>query len=246
MVVPAARQRTIWRDLRLKAKVSISSRDTVVGGVRSVAVGRGQILALTTWDTLLSAIKEELKIEHVWNNLNQLIDLCGAAGQAFVPMPSKQVKNKQTPIFILQLSSIVQQAVDEAHGKGVLSKKTKRKTNLLQGHSWERVGRYFRFHKASGVGAWFGTDFTLWKEHGTTPLWLVFSKKWGRAAEVQKLLESWIRKKNVSAVWLNNDSDFAIGIELATDEEETAVITSLVKRLEEIAKLLSKIGRKRN
>ncbi len=251
IVVPAARQKTIWRKLRLKAKVSISSRDTVADGVRSVAISRGRILALTSWKILLAAIKKELEIEDVRNNLNQLIDLCDAAGQAFVPMPLEQVKNKRTADFILQLSSIVQGAVAEAD-ETILSTKNSLEKNPMKGrldqaHTWERVGRYVCFPRAFGVGAWLGTEFTLWKDHGSTPLWLVFENTpWQRGSDVRDVLEPWASRNGIPTVWRRDEHDeFAVGIELATGADEAAVIASVVSQLKEIAKVLPKIGRKR-
>lgn len=251
IVVPAERQKTTWRELRLKAKVSISSRDTVADGVRSVAISRGRILALTSWKTLLDAIKKELQIEDVRNNLNQLVGLCDAASQAFVPMPSEQIKNKQTPDFILQLSSIVQRAVAEADERIVSTKNTleknPRKGRLDQAHTWKRTGRYICFPRAFGVGAWLGTEFTLWKDHGSTPLWLVFGNtEWQRGSDVRDVLEPWASRKGIPTVWRRDDYDgFAVGIKLMTGADEASVIASVVSQLTEIAKVLPKIGRKR-
>jgi len=255
MVVPTARQEPMWRELRriVDAKFSIMSQDATAGGVRTVAIGRGRILALTSWKTLLDAIEMELTDEpQAKNDLLQLRGLCDAAdSQAFVPISPTEVTDQRTPSFFLQLNSIREGAVDLAVTEGILSKKNlqekdPRKGNLLPTSSWERAGRYIYFPGAD-VGAWFGTDFTLWKKHGSTPLWLVFSgSEWQRAPEVAAVLEPWASRKRVPAVWQNNDNEFAIGIELATGEEETAVITSAVNRLKEIATELSKIGRKRN
>lgn len=247
VVVPAARQKSIWRELRQKAKISTSSRDTIAGGVRSVAVGHGRILALTSWVTLLDAIKKQLTDAETRNNLSQLVALCDAAGQAFVPMSSEQVKDKRTPAFILQLNSIVQSAVNEVDERILSTKnsleKNPRKGNLEPAHTWERVGRYVCFPGASGVGAWLGTEFTLWKDHGSTPLWLVFENtEWQRGPEVRVVLERWASRKGFPTAWRNDVSEFAIGIEIAVGEDETAVIRSVVNQLKVIADELSKLG----
>ena len=199
MVVPAARQETVWRELlrRLEAeKISVTSRDASVGVVRSIKTGIGPILALTSWGKLLSAIDAELTDEpQARNDLLQLRALCDAAdNQAFVPISPEHVTDQQTPAFFLQLNSIVQGAVDLAVTEGFLSIK-----KLLPQSSWERVGRYIRFPGASDVGAWFGTEFTLWKDQGSTPLWLVFTHggsvfadgEWQRDPEIRVVLESW-------------------------------------------------------
>jgi hypothetical protein len=245
MVVPKARQETIGRELcrRIEhAKGSILSWDAAGRSVRSAAIGDGRILALTSWGGLLAAIETELTDEpQAKNDLLQLRALCDAAdSQAFVPISPEEVTDQRTPSFFLQLNTIVQGAVDLAVTEGVLSIK-----KLLPQSSWERVGRYVRFPGVTDVGAWFGTEFTLWKDHGSTPLWLVFAgSEWGHAPEVRAVLEPWASRKGVPAVWRNDE--FAVGIELATGQEREAVVAFVAGRLKEIATALSDIGRSRD
>jgi hypothetical protein len=252
MVVPAARQVTMWRELRRcieDAKVSVtSSWDDTVGGVQLVATGIGPILALTSWEVLLSALKTELTDEpQAKSDLLQLSALCDA------------VKDQRIPSFFLQLNKIREGAVEKAITAGVLGTKVPdknpKKGQLLPQSSWKRFGRYV-FFPQSGAGPWLGTEFTLWKDQGSTPLWLVFTHggsvfangEWQRDPEIRVLLEPWASDKGVPAVWRKNDDgddEFAVGIELATGEEEEAVIASVVNQLKEIAAVLSDIGRKR-
>lgn len=255
MVVPATRQETMWRQLRRRiedSKVSISSQDVAANGIRSTAIGSGCILALTSWERLLSAIKAELTDEpQVKSDLLQLSALCDAAdSQAFAPISPEQVTDQRIPAFFLQLNLIVQGAVKKADEK-VLSTRNplaKKPTEgrLAPTHTWKRVGRYVCFPGASAVGAWFGTEFTLWKDQGSTPLWLVFeANDWQRGSEVRAVLEPWAGRSGVPSVWRRSDDgadEFAVGIELATGEEEEAVIASVSRRLEEIATELSQIG----
>lgn len=260
MVVPAARQIAMWRELRRcieDAKVSISSSwgDTV-GGVHLVVTGIGPILALTSWEVLLSALKTEFTDEpQAKSDLLQLSALCDAAeSQAFVPMSSAEVTDQRTPAFFLQLNSIREGSVEKPITAGDLSLKRLFVTNPKQGQllpqsSWKRFGRYVCFPSASGNGAWLGTEFTLWKKQGSTPLWLVFAdSEWQRGSEVRALLEPWASRKGAPVVWHGNDAgddEFAVGIELPTGEEEDAVIASVVNQLKEIAKELSKMRRTR-
>jgi hypothetical protein len=250
VVVPSGREETMWRELRRRiikdAKVSIQSQDTTAGGVRSIAVARGRILALTSWGRLLSAIEAELKDEpQVRNNLLQLGGLCEVADNTtFRPICRKELTDQRTPAFVLQLNSIREGAVEKAITAGALSLR-----NLNRQSSWKRFGRYVRFPSASDVNAWLGTEFTLWKDYGSTPLWLVFlDDGWSRGSDVRVVLEPWASRNHISAVWRENDDgayEFAIGIVLATGEEEEAVIASVSQQLGTIAKALSKIGRKR-
>jgi hypothetical protein len=262
MVVPTERQEPMWREIRrriVNSKLFFSSRVAAAGGVRSVGIGRGRILALTSWKTLLAAIEMDLTDEpQAKNDLLQLCGLCDTAdSEAFQPLSSTQMTDQRTPTFILQLNSIREGAVEKAITAGVLltkltNVKNPRQGQLLPQSSCERSGRYACF-RASSVGAWLGTEFTLWKNLGSTPLWLVFegggsvfnNGEWQRDSRIRHVLGHWASRKGVPALWRDDEEQFAIGIVLPAGEEEAAVITSVVNTLKEIARELSKIRRKR-
>lgn len=243
MVVPAAREETVWREVCRRCKerkVGFASEIAVAGGVRSVKTHRGPFLALTSWGRLLSAVEAEVKDEpDAKSDLVQLRSLCDAAdNEAFIPITSEEVTDQRLPSFILQLNTIVQGAVDVAVSKGVVSIR-----KLLPQASWERVGRYMRFSGASDIGAWLGTGFALWKAHGTTPLWLIFEGEWGRAVESRGVLEPWASRKGVVTAW--EDDKFAVGIELATGQEREAVIAGVADQLREISEVLAGVKQPR-
>jgi hypothetical protein len=112
---------------------------------------------------------------------------------------------------------------------------------------WEGAGRYVCFPRASGLGVWIGTEFTLWKEQGSTPLWLAFEdNEWQRGSEVRVVLEPWASRNGISSVWRRNGDgkdEFAIGIVLETGQEEEAVIASVSQQLENISEALSLASR---
>ncbi len=239
MVVPAARQETVWRELlrRLENdKVEARSRGASVGVVHSITTSLGSILALTSWEKLLSMIEAELTdAPQARNDLLQLRGLCGAAdSQAFLPISPEQVTDQRTPAFILQLSKAVPKALALAEEKGVLSIGT-----LKKSQAWDRLGQYVEF-SAAEVGGWCGIDFDLWKKHGGSPVWLGFSStKWGRAPEVRGILEQWIADTNGFSA---SDDDYSIPIDLATGEEMDAVVASIVSHLTKINNQLSKLA----
>ena len=87
------------------------------------------------------------------------------------------------------------------------------------------------------AGAWFGIHFGLWKTHGTTPLWLVFSDgEFGRGQEVRPLIEPWATKNGILTA--ASDHDFAIALEIPVGEEKDGVIQSLVNDIKAIAAVL--------
>ena len=70
--------------------------------------------------------------------------------------------------------------------------------------------------------------------------------EWQRGSDVRDALEQWASRTGIPAVWRRDDyEEFAIGIELATSADEADVVASVVSQLNEIAKVLPKIGRKR-
>ncbi len=257
VVVPSAREATVWRGLKrllAEAGISISNRDNSVGVFCSVGTNLGPTLAITSRARLLSAIEAELTDEpQAKNDLLQLRALCDSAdSQAFQPISSAKVTDQTTPTFILQLSEVVQEAVDLAVSdtKGILSTKTFDEANPKKGqlnptHSWSSIGRYICFPKAQYVGAWIGTDFQLWREHGGTPLWIVFyESRFCRGIEVRGLLEPWAASKGVFSA--NHDfgkdgAGFVVAIDLVTGEEKDQVVRSVADQLINISDPLSRL-----
>jgi hypothetical protein len=242
VVVPEAREETVWRELihRLERAVNSSpiNQNVPAGIVHSVTMEKGPILALTSWCKLLSVLELEASDDQsVRSDLLQLGALCEAAdNQAFTPISSSDVTNQRIPAFILKLSSIVQASVDRAVTDGVLNIK-----GLLPQARRERIGRYVSLPGAQGVGLWFGIHFDLWKKHGGTPLWLLFSQsKWSRAHEVCSLIEPWASKEGIFTT-RENDS-FVVAVDIATGEEKDQVVEVIVDRLKKIAGALSPLG----
>lgn len=243
VVVPDAREQVLWRELcrRLESEgIAVTNRDTAAGIVHTVTTQIGPILALTSWARLLSALEIEVAEDpSVRSDLLQLRALCEAAdSNAFVPISSEGASDQRTPAFVLQLGSIVQASVDLAVAKGVLNI-----TKLMPQASWERIGRYARLSDERGVGVWIGIHFGLWKTHGVTPLWLLFSQStFGRVLEARPLLESWAAKKGVFTTFQNDE--LAVAIDLAFGEDKDEVVKRVVKLLNEIADVLREPSQK--
>ena len=182
VIVPEARLEPVWREFTRRLdtpNVATAGRNPSATVPYAAAVDFGPtlatvpILAITSWVKVLLAIETELADEPQHrNDLLQLRALCDAADDdTSAPFSSTELTDQRTPAFVLRLSVVVQRAVDVGVTEGVLGI-----SGLRPMSSWERVGRYISFPKAMGVGAWFGTDFRRWRERGSTPLWLVFSR----------------------------------------------------------------------
>jgi hypothetical protein len=241
MVAPAQRAETLWREVTrrlVRSGVTVVDGGAVAGIACSVKTDIGPTVALTSWTKLLSALELEVfDDQRARSDLFQLRALCEAAdSEAFVPISSTEATDQRTPALILQLGSVVQASVDLAVTQGILSIK-----GLMPQASWERIGRYARFSGEQEVGVWFGIHFSLWRIHGGTPLWLVFaSSDWGRAREVQRLIEPWAAKECIFATCLNDE--FVIAIDIETGEEKDQVVKLIADRLRAIAGVLCKLG----
>lgn len=237
VIAPSAREHTLWRELirrLLNAGISFSERSAAAGVARSVTTQLGPVLALTSWTNVLSVLEHEAVDDlSARGDLVQLRSLCDAAdNDAFSPISMVELSDQRTPAFILQLCSIVQAVVDLAVAENVLSI-----TRLMPQASWERIGRYVRVAGDQGAGAWLGIHFGLWKSHGATPLWLLFSEgEFGRAQDVRQLIQPWAAEKGILTV--TKDRDFSIAVDIPVGEEKAGVIRSIVEDLKAIAVVL--------
>lgn len=243
VVVPAAREQTIWRELSTRLReAGISQTDRAVpsGLAFCVDTEPGPILALTSWRKVLSAL--ELEAAHdarAMADIAQLTALCDAAdSHAFVPVATEDMTDQRVPALILQMNTIVQDSVQLAVTERVLDI-----NGLRPQASWDRIGRYVKFTNDSGCGAWIGVHLELWKKHGATPLWLVFGHDdFGRGMDARRLLEPWAAREGVIAV--SDSNQLAIGLDVVVEEEKDTVIRSLFETLRSIATELSVLPRR--
>ena len=235
VVAPTAREPMLWRELlrRLRdADVEYTPRPLVSGITRSVDTSLGPALALVSWTNLLSILEHDCADDlRARNDILQLRALCEAAdSNAFTPFSAEELTDQRIPMFMLNLSTIVQASVERAVAHGFLSTK-----GLMPQASAERVGRYIRFgnaHETMRPGAWLGIHFRLWLQHGTTPLWVVFhNTEWGKARFVQPLLESWALRHH--AIAANDEEDnFMISLNVPAGEEKDCVTDMIAAQLE--------------
>ena len=246
VVVPDAREQTIWRELKHRLrdeKIILTDQDITPGGIIYCATTEIKpILALTSWNRLLSVLNLEVADEpSARSDLLQLRALCESAdSDAFIPISQSELTDQRTPAFVLQLGSIVQSSVDLAVSKGLLNI-----DGLRPMASWEKIGRYARFPDGKEVGFWFGIHFSLWKKFGETPLWLLFSPGgWGRAREVQSLIEPWAAREDIFTFFHNEE--FAVAVDVETGEEKDQVVRKIVELFEKITAVLSTLEIKTN
>jgi len=240
VIAPEARQEPLWRELKRRLKeadISIAMHEAPPGIRYVVSTKLGPKLALTSWEKLLSILEQEAREDPtVLSDLFQFRALCDSAGlNAFTPLTASEISDHRIPALILQMGSIIQNAVELA-----LTEKAVYIGRALPQASWERIGRYLRLSDGpdKGAGAWFGVHFKLWKTYGI-PLWLIFhNTDWGRAYEVAPLLDPYITSKDLFKVELERGQGIALPIRVPTGEEEGTVLRSLVDDFKFLKKLL--------
>lgn len=243
VVAPAARQHTLWRELQRRTHDMgvMPDGDLEASGIHYAAqTNLGPILAITSWDKLLTVLEHETIDEpETRGDLTQLRALCNAAdSDAFKPLTNEELSDQRSPAFILGLSSLWQSIADLGVSKGILST---RGTQPQASH--ERIGRYcYLLDPQDGKhvgGIWFGIHFRYWKAHGNTPLWMMFiSSEWGRADQAKIALEPWAAKEGVFTLTESDDS-FALALDLPVAVEQDAVIEAVLQRFDTIRKVLA-------
>jgi len=238
IVGPEKRSSTLWRELSQRLKESeFEEVDKIesAGIVHAIKTDAGPVLALTSWNKLLSTLEREIADDRkAMSDLFQLQSLCDAADyEAFVPFTKYDLTDQRIPKFMVQLGDIMQASIDLAVNEGIIIIK-----GLKPQSDWNGFGRYARFSNSKGVGIWFRTFFPTWMDEGCTPLWLIFIEgEFGRSHEVRPLLEPWAIRQDIFTVWVAGELHMAIDIE--TGEEKDVVVRAIVNRLKEVADILS-------
>jgi hypothetical protein len=110
-------------------------------------------------------------------------------------------------------------------------------------HFWDRTGRYVRFGDNHGVGAWFGIDLSMWRNHGRTPLWVRF---WPGAFGHGEVVGPELRRWSVDsgrAVFITADAQVSVGVDLETGVEQDEVIDGVVGQLAALQEVLANVPR---
>lgn len=237
VIVPSARQETIWRELILRLKeasISYTEQTPLADIPRLVKSETGAFLALTTWTKIIALLESEVADElQTRNDLAQLKALCDVAeSDAFVPLSSFELTNQRIPAIITQAYNISQKAVDYCISEGFIHTK-----GLNVSCTSERIGRYFAFatDKGDKVYAWIGVHFAYWKKYGETPLWLFFfDSSWGSMNQAQSILEPWAERQGYFTAI--EDNSFIMSIKIPRGEELDIAVRSVRDQLQAIAK----------
>jgi hypothetical protein len=238
VVAPHTRRHTLWAELQRRmsdAGITCEDNGDSAGIEYSARTSMGPMVALTSWDNILSLLEHESADDlEARGDLVQLRSLCDAADiDAFSPLSREEITDQRIPSLVLELSSICEEVSNLGVSEGVIDHKGTRPQA-----SSERIGRYTYMatdHEVEKLpGAWLGIHFRLWKKHGITPLWALFlDSDWGQAQIMRDYLEPWATKEGIFTT-IDSDGSFAIALDLPHAEEKDAVVRAVVDRLEDM------------
>ena len=238
VVAPHTRRHTLWAELQRRmndAGITCEDNGDSAGIEYSASTSMGPMVALTSWDNILSLLEHESADDiEARGDLVQLRSLCDAADiDAFSPLSREEITDQRIPALVLELSTIWQDVTNLGASEGVLNV-----AKLRPQASSERIGRYtfmaadLALEKLPGV--WLGIHFKLWKKHGNTPLWALFdTTEFGQAQIMREYLEPWATKEGIFTT-IDSDGSFAIALDLPHAEEKDAVVRAVVDRLEDM------------
>ena len=226
-VAPERRIPMLWPKLLLRAEeefqLSDKSRPKTLCSAK-VDEGEHRLL-LTSWAALLERMATRAKSAEdtaAEADIRQLMGLTERMDtDAFLPWPSEEQWGTEFAKRVLSLIPLVDDAVSSGKAEKFLDT-TRTNINLR----WEGYGRRIRI---GGVNAWFGFILDAWAEHGSTPLWLLFSY-----GDYERLQEAGLAETHV-VKWKTSDGRFCIPIKLPTEVDYDEVLDSVVASLKQIA-----------
>lgn len=148
-----------------------------------------------------------------------------------IPAAAAAGMRKDFPRRVGSLRRLVDDATSRGKGEGWAE---------VQGHGQRSgYGRYLRFGRIARVQVWFGILFRRWVlQPPATPLWLWFtSDSLERREQTRGALES-MRRNDPFELIDDGAGGLFVPVLLPEDEGYDAVLEAVVKRLEEVARLL--------
>ena len=232
-IAPAKRITMLWPKLHQRAKEKFElTAESVSKNLNSVAVNNeSHRLLLTSWAALLDHMGTRVKsagdtsAEADIQQLRGLTDRMDA--DAFLPWRPEDLG----PEFARRVMGLIT-LIDDVVSSGIAD-------NFLDTFRLKTAPRYEGYGRnirIGGVVAWFGFILDGWAQHGSTPLWLLFTY-----SEYEQLQKSGLADTRV-VKWRTKDGKFCIPIALPTGVEYDAVLDSVVASLKHIAERLKSTG----
>lgn len=238
-VAPAARFEPLWGELRRRVvekgmDFGPESRDA---NLWTAEAGGERRLMLISWKALLDSMASKASMAGESRSVADIRQLLGLTQRmdedAFLPLRPEEL-GPEFPRRMCNLQRLVDDATTRAREAKWVSTQGLNVTPKRKGY-----GRYMRL---AGATVWFGVNFILWSRARDTPLWLTFHEGNGRMTleEVRRNLQP-LRQKYPPDL-IDWDGRMHVPINLLVSVEYDMALDAVVKRLEDIARLISSPG----
>ena len=241
LVAPADRFESLWAELRRRiqdANTLKFEEGKRSDGVWASQVGDGVSLLMTSWEALLGRLSAQVYAAGDVAGGNDIEQLRGLTRRedrdAFLPLRPSQL-GPDLPRLMLQINQLVDHAVQRARTHEWLSVENMRSTPQRDG--------YLRYFRLGGVPMWLAVSFEYWSRYRETPIWLGFQQAaWGQTQEEEdSIYQCLVPLREESPPGYIDDVN-CIPVMLPTGVEYEAVLSSVVDRLEYVARLLDPDG----
>ena len=236
-VAPAQRMDALWAELcRLSESASDIALDSDADELRSVRIGTGPYLMLTSWRSLLGRMAAKASAAADFRTEIDIRQLQGLAEhqdeEAFLPLRREEL-GPQLPRRIVHFTDIVDDAVGRVKKTEWVSTKGAKMVGTATSY-----GIWLGFPRVEPIGkvhGFFGVHYGFWARSRDTPLWLFFMKS-RVSAEMRRALEP-LRHRNPPEL-IEAPRHLRFPITLPVGKERGAVLDSVETRLLEIAQLI--------
>ncbi len=169
-LVPRSREVTIWPEILRRCAEETDfelAQDATYANERTVDVGQGRKIAVTSWEAVLDKISDSLAGDDdraISGDVAQLISLCGRLNaEAFLPFRVGEL-GPESPRRLLQLVQLVDNLAERLLAEKLADKDGFKATPQRTGY-----GHYLHL---GDWGASLHMDYRKWATLRETPLWL--------------------------------------------------------------------------
>ena len=240
-VAPRARFESLWAELDTRVTDERidwrPDRDGNDANLWTAEVGGKRRLMLTSWKAILDSMASSTSIagdSHAQSDIRQLLGLTQRMDEdAFLPLRAEEL-GPEFPRRVLGLKRLVEDVAVR-----VSQEKWANKTSSTPSTAGTYYGWYMLL---AGTGIWFGYWFDPWAKHRDTPLWVEFSEwddeNWPtvKLTEVRRKLAP-LQQEDSPGI-IDQRKSLLVPIDLPLGVEYDTVLDAVVKRLEEIARLI--------
>jgi hypothetical protein len=238
-VAPSARFETLWRELWKRccdANLPFEEKDVAPDGIRVAEIGETRKIALTSWRFVLKAISTMLERgdeRGVLSDVHQLEGLCDQMDtDAFLPLRGEEL-SPMNGRRVAQFCELADSVTEELASLKLVSTK-----GLKAVGTRGRYGRYIRIH---GHGAYIYFTSYGWGWNVNTPLWLkLWGADWTKAWSDGLALVEHLRPLELSEPpkLVVQENLLAVPLHLKLGAERQDVVADLVEQVREVVELL--------